>query len=79
VPGEGEPAAADTGAIESIQPVESAPVVEDEADAAHDRDGRRRDLTMADDLSPYLDASALPVDDRDAEEMPVLRKLTRST
>nr|WP_312383863.1 Hpt domain-containing protein [Stenotrophomonas geniculata] len=73
VPGEAEPAVADTGAIESIQPVESAPAVEvAEADAVpmivtvDDAD-----LTMADDLSPYLDASALPVDDRDAEELPV--------
>lgn len=73
VPGEDAPAVADTGAIESIQPVESALVVEvAEADAVPtiaSVDGA--DLTMADDLSPYLDASALPVDDRDAEERPV--------
>lgn len=73
VPGEGEPAADDTGAIESIQPIESAPDV-----AQHESDAvpaiatvDDADLTMADDLSPYLDASALPVDDRDAEELPV--------
>ncbi|SQG11622.1 Hpt domain-containing protein [Stenotrophomonas maltophilia] len=73
VPGEGEPAVADTGAIESIQPVESAPVVEvAEADAVPTiATVDDADLTMADDLSPYLDASALPVDDRDAEERPV--------
>ncbi|WP_329841322.1 Hpt domain-containing protein [Stenotrophomonas geniculata] len=73
VPGEAEPAVADTGAIESIQPVESAPAVEvAEADAVPTIvTVDDADLTMADDLSPYLDASALPVDDRDAEELPV--------
>ncbi|WP_401743130.1 Hpt domain-containing protein [Stenotrophomonas geniculata] len=73
VPGEAEPAVVDTGAIESIQPVESAPAVEvAKADAVPTIvTVDDADLTMADDLSPYLDASALPVDDRDAEELPV--------
>ncbi|RRU88756.1 response regulator [Stenotrophomonas maltophilia] len=73
VPGEAEPAVVDTGAIESIQPVESAPAVEvAQADAVPTIvTVDDADLTMADDLSPYLDASALPVDDRDAEELPV--------
>ncbi|RTY02331.1 response regulator [Stenotrophomonas geniculata] len=73
VPGEAEPAVADIGAIESIQPAESAPAVEvAEADAVPTIvTVDDADLTMADDLSPYLDASALPVDDRDAEELPV--------
>lgn len=73
VQGEDEPAVAYTGAIESIQPVESAPVVEgaDAAAAPTIETVDDADLTMADDLSPYLDASALPVDDRDAEELPV--------
>lgn len=73
VPGEDEPAVADIGTIESIQPVESAPAVEvadvDAVPTIATVDDA--DLTMADDLSPYLDASALPVDDRDAEELPV--------
>lgn len=73
VPGEDEPAVADIGTIESIQPVESAPVVEvADVDAVPTiATVEDADLTMADDLSPYLDASALPVDDRDAEELPV--------
>ncbi|MBH1450490.1 Hpt domain-containing protein [Stenotrophomonas geniculata] len=73
VPGEAEPAVADIGAIESIQPAESAPAVEvADADAVPTIvTVDDADLTMADDLSPYLDASALPVDDRDAEELPV--------
>ncbi|WP_414614657.1 Hpt domain-containing protein [Stenotrophomonas geniculata] len=73
VPGEAEPAVADIGTIESIQPVESAPVVEvANVDAVPTiATVEDADLTMADDLSPYLDASALPVDDRDAEELPV--------
>ncbi|MCI1076535.1 Hpt domain-containing protein [Stenotrophomonas maltophilia] len=73
VQGEDEPAVAYTGAIESIQPVESASVVEgaDAAAAPTIETVDDADLTMADDLSPYLDASALPVDDRDAEELPV--------
>ncbi|PSM12315.1 Hpt domain-containing protein [Stenotrophomonas maltophilia] len=71
VPGEGEAIAEDIGSIESIQPVESEPVV-----ATNDVDAAatpvaEADLTAADDLSPYLDARALPVDDRDADEMPV--------
>lgn len=73
VTGEGEPAMADAGAIEPIQQVESAPAVvvaEADAEPAIATDDSA-DLTMADDLSPYLDASALPVDDRDAEEPPV--------
>ncbi|MGB5787444.1 MAG: Hpt domain-containing protein [Stenotrophomonas geniculata] len=73
VPGEDEPAVAVIGTIESIQPVESAPVVEvADVDAVPTiATVEDADLTMADDLSPYLDASALPVDDRDAEELPV--------
>ncbi|MEE9890836.1 MAG: Hpt domain-containing protein [Stenotrophomonas geniculata] len=73
VPGEAEPAVADIGTIESIQPVESAPVVEvADVDAVPTiATVEDADLTVADDLSPYLDASALPVDDRDAEELPV--------
>ncbi|HGM5613567.1 TPA: Hpt domain-containing protein [Stenotrophomonas maltophilia] len=61
VPGEGEAATVDIGSIESIQPVESESVAAPAAEA---------DLTAADDLSPYLDASALPIDDRDADELP---------
>ncbi|WP_142806578.1 Hpt domain-containing protein [Stenotrophomonas maltophilia] len=70
VPGEGEATTEGTGSIESIQPVQSEPVV-----ATTDLDVAttpvaEADLTAADDLSPYLDARALPVDDRDADEMP---------
>ncbi|SNY73792.1 Hpt domain-containing protein [Stenotrophomonas sp. CC120223-11] len=69
-PGEGEAAAVDIGSIESIQPIESEPVVAlAEAEAAP-TPVAEADLTAADDLSPYLDASALPVDDRDADELP---------
>ncbi len=72
VQGEDEPAVAYTGAIDrssrwrvrllSKADAAAAPTIETVDDA---------DLTMADDLSPYLDASVLPVDDRDAEELPV--------
>ncbi|WP_414540186.1 Hpt domain-containing protein [Stenotrophomonas forensis] len=70
VPGEGEVASVDIGSIESIQPIEHAPLA-----AAADADAAptpvaEADLTAADDLSPYLDASALPVDDRDTDELP---------
>ncbi|WP_049458050.1 Hpt domain-containing protein [Stenotrophomonas maltophilia] len=69
-PAEGEAASSDIGSIESIQPVEHAPLAAvAEADAAPTPDAEA-DLTAADDLSPYLDASALPVDDRDADELP---------
>ncbi len=71
VPGEGEAIAEDIGSIESIQPVDSEPVgatIDVDATATPVAEA---DLTAADDLSPYLDASALPVDDRDADEMPV--------
>lgn len=72
VPAEGEAASSDIGSIESIQPVEHAPLAAvAEADAAPTPDAEA-DLTAADDLSPYLDASALPVDDRDADELPVV-------
>ncbi|HFK2922073.1 TPA: Hpt domain-containing protein [Stenotrophomonas maltophilia] len=72
VPAEGEPSAtvdesvqidplqvqgSDGGAAEDV--LEAAPAVS-LVDAA--------DLTAIDDLSPYLDASALPVDDRDVDE-----------
>ncbi len=70
VPAEGEAASSDIGSIESIQPVEHAPLAAvAEADAAPTPDAEA-DLTAADDLSPYLDASALPVDDRDTDELP---------
>ncbi|HEL3781383.1 TPA: Hpt domain-containing protein [Stenotrophomonas maltophilia] len=70
VPGEGDAASADIGSIESIQPVEHAPLAAvAEADAAP-TPVAEADLTAADDLSPYLDASALPVDDRDTDELP---------
>lgn len=71
VPGEG---GASLPVVESIQVADDVPdVAADRAEAEaegvpllSDDDG----LTVADDLSPYLDASALPVDDRDAEEIP---------
>ena len=71
VPGEG---AASLPVVESIQVADDVPGVEvdgveTEAESAPllaDDAG----LTVVDDLSPYLDASALPVDDRDAEEIP---------
>ncbi|MGF6418105.1 chemosensory pili system protein ChpA (sensor histidine kinase/response regulator) [Stenotrophomonas sp. AN71] len=69
VPGEGEPQAA---ALESIQspveaqdiPVTAVGAEDDAALSLSDEAG----LTAVEDLSPYLDASALPVDDRDVEE-----------
>ncbi|HDS1580757.1 TPA: Hpt domain-containing protein [Stenotrophomonas maltophilia] len=71
VPGEGEPAAADSAVLESIQPEAHAGAVA-EAEASATLAGvEDAELTVADDLSPYLDASALPVDDRDADELPV--------
>lgn len=71
VPGEEE---ASLPVVESIQVADDVPGaavdgVEVETDSAlllSDDAG----LTVVDDLSPYLDASALPVDDRDAEEIP---------
>ncbi|WP_414497502.1 Hpt domain-containing protein [Stenotrophomonas maltophilia] len=71
VPGEGEAIAEDIGSIESIQPVEGEPVVATTDVDAAATPVAEADLTAADDLSPYLDARALPVDDRDADEMPV--------
>lgn len=71
VPGEGEAIAEDIGSIESIQPVDSEPVGATTDVDATATPVAEADLTAADDLSPYLDASALPVDDRDADEMPV--------
>lgn len=71
VPGEGETTADATGSIESIQidAVDVATSATDEPQALtvlspDDEAG----LTGVDDLSPYLDASALPVDDRDADD-----------
>ncbi|MDT3467977.1 Hpt domain-containing protein [Stenotrophomonas maltophilia] len=75
VPAEGEAASSDIGSIESIQPVEHAPLAAvAEADAAPTPDAEA-DLTAADDLSPYLDASALPVDDRDTDELPAVAEV----
>lgn len=71
VPGEGEAIAEDIGSIESIQPVESEPVAATTDVDAAATPVAEADLTAVDDLSPYLDARALPVDDRDADEMPV--------
>ncbi|HHB9418643.1 Hpt domain-containing protein [Stenotrophomonas maltophilia] len=71
VPGEGEAIAEDIGSIESIQPVDSEPVGATTDVDATATPVAEADLTAADDLSPYLDARALPVDDRDADEMPV--------
>lgn len=71
VPGEGEAIAEDIGSIESIQPVDSEPVRATTDVDATATPVAEADLTVADDLSPYLDARALPVDDRDADEMPV--------
>ncbi|HIE1101002.1 MULTISPECIES: Hpt domain-containing protein [Stenotrophomonas] len=71
VPGEGETTADATGSIESIQidAVDVATSATDEQQALtvlspDDEAG----LTGIDDLSPYLDASTLPVDDRDADD-----------
>lgn len=71
VPGEED---ASLPVVESIQVADDVPAVaaagvEAEAESVlplPDDAG----LTVVDDLSPYLDASALPVDDRDAEETP---------
>ncbi|HDS1656405.1 TPA: Hpt domain-containing protein [Stenotrophomonas maltophilia] len=70
VPGEDEAATVDTGSLESIQPVESEPVVAPAEVEAAPTPAAEAELTAADDLSPYLDASALPVDDRDTDELP---------
>lgn len=70
VPGEGEATTEGTGSIESIQPVQSETVVETTDPDVATTPVAEVDLTAADDLSPYLDARALPVDDRDADEMP---------
>lgn len=70
VPGEGEAATVDTGSLESIQSVESEPVVAPAEVEAAPTPAAEAELTAADDLSPYLDASALPVDDRDTDELP---------
>lgn len=70
VPGEDESATVDTGSPESIQPVESDPVVAPAEVEAAPTPAAEAELTAADDLSPYLDASALPVDDRDTDELP---------
>ncbi|EED38822.1 Hpt domain protein [Stenotrophomonas sp. SKA14] len=70
VPGEGEAASVDIGSFESIQLVESAPLAAAAEAGAAPTPVTEADLTAADDLSPYLDASALPVDDRDTDELP---------
>ncbi|MHC1658954.1 Hpt domain-containing protein [Stenotrophomonas riyadhensis] len=69
VPGEGEAVTVDAGSPESIQPVESEPVVAPAEVEAAPTPAAEAELTAADDLSPYLDASALPVDDRDTDEL----------
>ncbi|HEL4104289.1 TPA: Hpt domain-containing protein [Stenotrophomonas maltophilia] len=69
VPGEDEAATVDTGSPESIQPVEGYPVVAPAEVEAAPTPAAEAELTAADDLSPYLDASALPVDDRDTDEL----------
>ncbi len=69
VPGEGEAVTVDAGSLESIQPVESEPVVAPAEVEAAPTPAAEAELTAADDLSPYLDASALPVDDRDTDEL----------
>lgn len=69
VPGEDEAATVDTGSPESIQPVEGYPVVAPAEVEAAPPPAAEAELTAADDLSPYLDASALPVDDRDTDEL----------
>ncbi|HDS1128048.1 TPA: Hpt domain-containing protein [Stenotrophomonas maltophilia] len=71
VPGEDEAATVDTGSPESIQPVEGYPVVAPAEVEAAPTPAAEAELTAADDLSPYLDASALPVDDRDTDELAV--------
>jgi len=72
VPGEDEPAVVAPDALESVQMDAIAPIpATEEADAEPASSlADVADLTVADDLSPYLDASALPVDDRDADEAP---------
>ncbi|MDV9040143.1 Hpt domain-containing protein [Stenotrophomonas sp. RAC2] len=70
VPGESEAATVDTVSLESIQSVESEPVVAPAEVEAAPTPAAEAELTAADDLSPYLDASALPVDDRDTDELP---------
>jgi len=73
------PAAHDAVATEAAaSAADGASLPEDQAVATQGEDevvaplepvaGDIADLTGADDLSPYLDASALPVDDRDPEE-----------
>ncbi|MBA0449844.1 Hpt domain-containing protein [Stenotrophomonas maltophilia] len=72
MPGGDEPVVPDAGLIESIQPVGQGPAAAADDNAAVTPIGEAEaELTAVDDLSPYLDASALPVDDRDADEMPV--------
>lgn len=72
VPGEQE---ASLPVVESIQVADDVPgVAVAGAEAESESVPPLSDdagLTVVDDLSPYLDASALPVDDRDAEEIPV--------
>lgn len=72
VPAEGEPSAAVDESIE-IDPLQvqgsDAGITEDVLEAAPAASlVDAADLTVIDDLSPYLDASALPVDDRDVDE-----------
>ncbi len=70
VPGEGEPAVIAPDALESVQvdAIAAIPATEDADAEPASSLADAADLTVADDLSPYLDASALPVDDRDADE-----------
>lgn len=78
VPGEGETTADAAGSIESIQ-TDTTDITAPAADepqaltvlSPEDEPG----LTGVGDLSPYLDASALPVDDRDADDTVVAVEL----
>ncbi|WP_461294615.1 Hpt domain-containing protein [Stenotrophomonas maltophilia] len=71
VPSEGETTADAAGSIESIQ-TDTADITATAADEPQALTVASPDdeagLTGVDDLSPYLDASALPVDDRDADD-----------
>ncbi|MEG0185160.1 MAG: Hpt domain-containing protein, partial [Stenotrophomonas sp.] len=56
----GVDATVEVAAVPTLGESETAPALAETDDAA---------LTAVDDLSPYLDASALPVDDRDADDV----------
>lgn len=65
-------AAAMAEAAEAIASSESTPATQDDADTALVAiDVYATGLTAVEDLSPYLDASALPVDDRDPQDAEV--------